>query len=252
MSELILTQDGSHTLYSKKYQQHFHDVETGAIKEALTKHVIPTLQYHKNKTSLNILDICFGLGYNTLSTIYYVLQNNLNIKLNFYSPELDESLIKNLSTFDFPKEFDKLKHIIKTLCTKHKYKDENISIELFVGDAREYIKTLKDIDIVYQDAFSSDVNTELWTVEYFKDIFKACRDDVILSTYSVATNVRLSLYKAGFFIYEIRPVKKKQTLAFKNLKNIEAKYIDMELKQQRNKEARAIYDKTVYKSFKRV
>ncbi len=243
MLELIKTKDGSNTLYSKKYQQYFHDIDTGAIQEALTKHVIPCLQYHQNKKILNILDICFGLGYNTFSTIYYVLKQNLKIKLHFYSPELDEDLIKTLNTFIYPKEFDCIKHIINSLYKTRKYEDENIKIELFIGDAREYIKNLKDMDIVYQDAFSSDVNTELWSVEYFEDIYKACKEDVILSTYSVATNVRLSLYKSGFYIYEIRPIKKKQTLAFKRKLEIEAKYIDMELKQQRNKDARAIYDK---------
>lgn len=63
-------------------------------------------------------------------------------------------------------------HIIKALSRDLSYEDENIKIELFVGDAREYIKQnskkLNNLDIVYQDAFSSEVNKELWTVEYFK------------------------------------------------------------------------------------
>ena len=50
------------------------------------------------------------------------------------------------------------------------------------------------------------------------------------------------MYKAGFEIYEIKPVKNKQTIAFKQKQIIEAKYIDMELKQINNKEAKAIYD----------
>ena len=122
------------------------------------------------------------------------------------------------------------------------YKNDNIDITICISDAREYIKSLKNIDIVYQDAFSSEVNKELWTVEYFKDIFNLCNKNAIVTTYAVSTNIRLSLYEAGFEIYEIRPVKKKQTLAFKTKQNIDAKYIDMELKKQRNKEAKAIYD----------
>ena len=121
--------------------------------------------------------------------------------------------------------------------------DENIKIEVIIGDAREYIQTLQNIDIVYQDAFSSEVNCELWTYEYFKDIFTLCNENAIITTYSVATPIRLSMYKAGFEIYQIKPVKKKQTIAFKTLQNIDAKYIDMELKQQRNKEAKPLYDK---------
>jgi len=63
-----------------------------------------------------------------------------------------------------------------------------------------------------------------------------------MTSYSIATPVRLSMYEAGFEIYEIKPVKMKQTLAFKQKQDLVARYIDMELKQQRNKEAKAIYD----------
>jgi tRNA U34 5-methylaminomethyl-2-thiouridine-forming methyltransferase MnmC len=243
MNKEIQTIDGSNTLFSTKYNQHFHDLKTGAIKESLNKHVIPALTLKKDLKKLKILDICFGIGYNTFSTIYYILENNLDINLEIYSPELDEDLIKSLDKFTFPKEFEKIKHIINSIAKNFSYEDEKIKIEVFIGDARKYIKTLNDIDIVYQDAFSSEVNKELWSVEYFQDIFKLCKDDAIMTTYSISSNVRLSMYEAGFFIYEINPSgNRKQTIALKSKKDIEAKYIDMELKKSRNKEAKAFYD----------
>jgi len=170
------------------------------------------------------------------------MKNNLKVNLNIYSPELDGELIDSLYDFNFPPEFNEIKHIILCISKEKKYKDELFDIEVKICDAREYIKTLHNIDVVYQDAFSSEVNNELWSYEYFKDIYDVCNNDAIITTYSVATPVRLSMYKAGFEIYEIKPVKKKQTLGFKNKQNIDAKYIDMELKQQRNKEAKAIHD----------
>ena len=246
MQEYFQTKDGSNTLYSKKYNQYFHDIKTGAILESLTKHVIPAFDYHKNSKHLKILDICFGLGYNTLSTIYYILKNNLDINIEIYSPEFDLELIKSLENFKYPKEFDSISNIIKTLSKTFKYEDENIKIEIFIGDARKYIrnykKELEGIDIVYQDAFSSEVNKELWSVEYFKDIYKLCSENTIITSYSVSTNIRLSMFEAGFEIYEIKPIKKKQTIAFKTKQKIDAKYIDMELKKQRNKEAKALHD----------
>ena len=242
IQEHIATVDGSHTLYSEKYQQHFHDIDTGAIKESLTKHVIPALEFHEKAQTLRILDICFGIGYNTFSTIYYVLKHNIKSKLEIYSPELDEQLITSLDTFHFPQEFDEIKHIIQAIAKEHYYEDEKFKIEVKIGDAREYIKTLNNIDVIYQDAFSVEVNKELWSVEYFKDIYHCANENAIMTTYSVATNVRLSMFEAGFEIYEIKPVKKKQTLAFKNKQTIDAKYIDMILKQTRNKEAKALHD----------
>lgn len=240
---IIKTKDNSNTLFSTKYNQHFHDLKIGAINESLMKHVIPALEFHKKKKKLKILDICFGLGYNTFSTINYVLENQLDKELQIFSPELDLELIDSLKNFEFPQEFEKISYIIKELIETKKYKDEKIEIELYIGDAREYIKGLKDIDIVYQDAFSSEVNSELWTVEYFTDIFSATNEEAVVTTYSIASNVRLSLYEAGFEIFENNPTgKRKQTMAVKNKKDIDAKYIDMKLKQTRNKELKALYD----------
>ena len=245
--KLVTTNDGSHTLFSLKYNQHFHNTEDGGLSEALHKHIIPAFTYFQDKKELNILDICFGLGYNSFATIYYILKNNLDIKINIYSPEFDFDLIKSLKDFTFPKEFEKFKNIINELSNNQKYEDEKIKIEIFIGDARKYIRTFPKnfFDIVYQDAFSSDVNKELWTKEYFEDIYKISKKDSILTTYAISTNIRLSMYEAGFFIYESRPTKRKITLAFKQKQMIIGKYIDMELKKIRNKESKALFDSSI-------
>ena len=245
INSIVATKDGSNTLFSKLYNQHYHNPDDGAINEALSKHIIPAFTFHKNKKELVILDICFGIGYNTFSTIYYVIKNNIDVKLNIFSPELDGNLVKSLETFEFPKEFENIKHIIKSVAQTGKYEDKKIKIEVFIGDARDYIRNLEknSFDIIYQDAFSSDVNFELWTKEYFDDIYKLCNDTCIMSSYAIATPIRLSMYEAGFFIYQNRPVKRKITLAFKQKQDLIEKYVDMELKKQRNKEAVALYDK---------
>lgn len=244
MAELIKTNDGSNTLYSSKYDQHYHNVDEGAINESLYKHIIPALEFHKDKSELNILDICFGLGYNTLSTIYFIKKHKLNFKVNIYSPELDGDLIKSLSDFEYPKEFEDFKEIINCVSNTNKYEDDFIKIEVHVGDARDYIRSFESdfFDIIYQDAFSSEVNMELWTKEYFDDLYKISNEDSIMTTYAIATPVRLSMYEAKYNIYEYAPIKRKNTLCFVNKQDQIGKFIDMELKKERNKDARAIYD----------
>jgi tRNA U34 5-methylaminomethyl-2-thiouridine-forming methyltransferase MnmC len=82
------------------------------------------------------------------------------------------------------------------------YDDEYFHIEIFLGDAREYIKIFKDkFDIVYQDAFSPSKNPILWTQEYFLDIKSSMKYDGILTTYSTALATRLALYYNDFNIY---------------------------------------------------
>jgi tRNA U34 5-methylaminomethyl-2-thiouridine-forming methyltransferase MnmC len=180
------------------------------------------------------------LGYNTFLTIIENEKLANPKKIEFYSPELDLALINSLAKFEYPKEFDKIEHIIQAISKDLYYEDEYYKIEIFCGDARKFIKTLKEIDIVYQDPFSSDVNSELWNLEYFYNLYQATSSNPIITTYSIATNVRLSMSENGFLIYEIRNLDtRKSTLAFKKPQN-RYKYIDMQLKKQNNPLAKAI------------
>ena len=209
----VTTNDGTITLKSDKYNECYHSSE-GAVTETLYKHIYPAFSV-VDKSEIKILDICFGLGYNTFLSIL----NKGDKKLKIYSPEFDEELIKSLSNFDYPKEFKKIKHIIDEVSKNYYYKDESVEIEVFIGDAREYIKKLDSIDIVYQDAFSPKVNTELWTIEYFREIDRL--NPTIITTYSVATPIRYALYSLGYNLYthpydNIRKgtLASKQTLSF--------------------------------------
>lgn len=240
--ELTLSGDGSNTLFNKHYNQHYHSTKDGAVIETLHKHILPALFHHQNKHELNVLDICFGLGYNTFLTILENKKLQAPKKINFYSPELDETLVKSLSSFEYPPHFNEIKHIIDSVCKNNFYEDSLYKIELYIGNARDYICSLEDIDIVYQDAFSSDVNSELWSFEYFEDIYKITNENMIITTYSTATNVRLSMSENGFFIYEHQNnITRKSTLGFKKLQNY-PNFIDMELKKQRNPNACVIKD----------
>ncbi|QOG13272.1 hypothetical protein FWKOB_06240 [Arcobacter sp. FWKO B] len=237
----IITDDGSHTLFSSKYNQTYHSIKDGAIKESLYKHIYPALNHHKDKQHLRILDICFGLGYNTFLTILENLKSDNPKRIEIFSPELDIDLIRSLETFEYPKEFESIKDIIVQIARNLYYEDEYHKIEVSTMDAREYIKTLENIDVVYQDAFSSDVNKELWTVEYFSNINKATNEDSVITTYTISTNVRLSMSENKFLIYQIENSEtKKSTLAFKKTQN-KYKFIDMELKKLRNQTAKPIY-----------
>jgi len=199
---MTLSEDGSYTAYSKEYDEHYHSTKDGALYESLVKHVQPAFKLKENQEEIHILDICFGLGFNTLATLWYHKQNSLSSKIYIYSPELDVSLVKSLKSFTYPKEFEPFKHIIKALVEEGIYEDETFYIEVFLGDAREYVRNFENrFDIVYQDAFSPSSNPTLWTKEYFSDIKHGIKKDGVLTTYSIALATRLALYENGFNIY---------------------------------------------------
>ncbi len=200
---MIKSADGSYTAYSKEYDEHYHSTKDGALGESLFKHVYPAFKLKGHQDDINILDICFGLGFNTLATIYHYKKESLRSKVNIFSPELDASLVKSLKNFSYPKEFDEFIDIVLELSERGVYSDESLYIEVFLGDAREYVRGFapKKFDIVYQDAFSPSSNPVLWTEEYFLDIKNIIKEDGVLTTYSTALSTRLALYENDFNIY---------------------------------------------------
>ena len=242
--KIVLCEDGTNTLYSKEFNEPYHSTKDGALHESLEKHVKPALALTKNKTQLTILDICFGLGYNTFATLYYIKKHKLSIKVHILSPEFDEGLVRSLATFDYPKEFESIKPIIQAISQNLFYEDEQFKIEILLGDARKSIPQIKEkIDIVYQDAFSPAHNPLLWTTEYFKDIKAICKEDALLTTYSTAAAVRLGLYENNFliFVHRAQMMRYSTVASLKMLEDVE--YINMELKKQRNAEARSMKDR---------
>ena len=245
--ELVLCEDGTNTLFSKEFNEPYHSTKDGALHESLEKHVKPVFERDKDKYSLTILDICFGLGYNTFATLYHIKKHQLKTKVHILSPEFDEELIRSLSTFDYPPEFDNIKHIIKAISENFFYEDEQFKIEILLGDARKSVPQIKEkIDVIYQDAFSPAHNPLLWTKEFFADMAKLCNEDAILTTYSTAASIRLGLYENGFliFVYYGEMTRYSTIASMKMLDNLE--YIDMELKKIRNPIAKSLKDKDYF------
>ena len=242
--ETIITNDGTKTMYSSEFDECYHSTSDGALNESLNKHIIPSFNL-QNKSKLTILDICYGLGYNTLSTIYYYQKYRPDCKIHIISPEFDKKLVESLKDFEYPKEFNNLKEIITSISNKGRFESSNIKIEVIFDDAREVIKNITNkIDIIYQDAFSPKKNPALWTKEWFRDLKNISKEDVILTTYSVSTPIRLALYENGFRVYN-PPKSSVRSGTIASLSKLNLEIIDMELKKQRNLRAKALLDSSL-------
>lgn len=241
--KVLLCEDGTNTLFSEEFNEPYHSTKDGALNESLEKHVKPALAFHKNKCSLTILDICFGLGYNSFATIYYIQKYQLKTKVHILSPEFDEGLIRSLSSFDYPPEFDNIKSIIKSISEGFSYEDEQFKVEILLGDARVTVPKIREkVDIIYQDAFSPMKNPLLWTREFFSDISGIAKEDAILTTYSTAASTRLGLYENGFLMFRYHGEKTRASLIVSKQMLEGLEYIDMELKKLRNPTAKSLKD----------
>ncbi len=143
MSELIevLTKDGSYSLRSVFFQENFHSL-LGALDETRIKFTTPSdLQRFKGK-SLTVLDICFGLGYNSASLINELIKQESY--LNLYALEIDKKPLEySLRNESFLKIWDsKVKKIFESLLRKNYFEDQFFKCNLLWGDAREKINII--------------------------------------------------------------------------------------------------------------
>lgn len=198
----VQSEDGSYTAFSPEYNEHYHSTKDGALHESLVKHVQPAFLLHDTKDHLKIIDICFGLGFNTLATLYYRDTYYPDTTLEIYSPELNGKLVASLVSFPYPEIFEPYLNVITDIATLGGYEDERTSITVEITDARVAMRELSEVwDVCYQDAFSPTANPLLWTKEYFTDVARLMGDEGVVTTYSIALAIRMALHENGFKVY---------------------------------------------------
>lgn len=209
--KIIKTHDGSPTIYNEDFDECYHSLTDGAYTETLNKHILPPLIFTDlfDKPNLRVLDICFGLGYNSFTTISHYHNLGYKGKLEIFSPEKDTTIFDKLAAFEYPKE-------MKNINTQEMIRDlkntgqtspfPNMNLEVFLGDGREYLTRFepKSLDIIYQDPFSPSKNEELWDEGYFDILFQIASEDVMITTYSTRESIRKIAKKVGFFVYEYK------------------------------------------------
>ena len=230
----IKTEDGSYTFYNPTYKENYHTL-AGAAAETQKKFIEPgklkerlqTTGYRLQKpttnnqqlTTINILDIGFGLGYNAIATIKEALQRNSSVKVT--SLELNSTPL-TLAQSIYKK--DSLENnIISKMLEENKWEKDNNKIEILYGDARNTIQQIEGkFDIVFMDGFSTTKNPELWTFDFIKEIAKRLQTDGVIITYSSAFPVRGAFLRNKLFVGTTEPFGRKKggTIASFSPKNI--------------------------------
>jgi len=209
LSELIevLTKDGSYSLRSVFFQENFHSL-FGALEETKSKFTATSnLQRLKGK-SLIVLDICFGLGYNSASLLNELIKQNSY--LNLYALEIDKKPLEySLRNESFIKLWDpKVKKIFKSLYRKDYFEDQFFKCSLLWGDAREKINIIPSsikFDLIYLDGFSPQKCPQVWTIEFLSKVKEKLNSQGYLITYSSSAAVRKTLRNLGLEIFTIKP-----------------------------------------------
>jgi tRNA U34 5-methylaminomethyl-2-thiouridine-forming methyltransferase MnmC len=218
--DLIMTQDGSYTLYSKEHEVTYHS-RYGAIQESNHVFIHSGLLPHlKKQDKISILELGFGTGLNVLLTwknivdidtvhvdyhsfdVYPLPEDLLNACVYEDHLKIPTSISKNILTSDW----DKLIEV-----------DSRFKLTKHNKDILEETLTDNYFDIVYFDAFSPESQPELWSASLFEKIYESMTGQAVLVTYCAKGEVKRILKKIGFTLETLPgpPGKREMTRATK-------------------------------------
>jgi tRNA U34 5-methylaminomethyl-2-thiouridine-forming methyltransferase MnmC len=229
-----ITDDGSYTFFSEEFGQTFHS-KYGAKQESIFKYAMPTLLAEKaSRGHLQILDICYGLGYNSAAALATIWRSNPDCKVEIIGLELDRTVAISAIEHDLLSEWEEpIPQLLARLVREEVIEIDRFSARLIFGDARQTIvggasllrqtfhvggalplalrNENRDFqaDAIFLDPFSPVACPQLWTVEFLDRVAKCCAVDGIIATYSCAAAVRAAMMEAGLSIGDSLPVGRK-------------------------------------------
>ncbi len=200
------TRDGSLTFYSEEFGQAFHN-SSGAHQEAFEKYTVPCdlVSWAQTRTRIHLLDICFGLGYNTGVALECIWMANPDCYISVIglerSPEVPLQALQQGILFAAPDQWGEWVQQGSIYTSRWE-------AVLHWGDARQTLRMVPEgwADAVFFDPFSPSACPELWTVEFFEVVLSRMQPRGRLATYSCSAAVRSALLAAGFQIGSTPPV----------------------------------------------
>lgn len=205
------TADGSFTFFSTEFGESFHS-QHGAKQEAEGKFVQPTdLVQKAQQPTLRILDICYGLGYNTAAALEAIWRVNPHCRVEWIGLESDPAvplaaIAQNLLA-SWPAE---IQQTLTILANTGEVTSDRLQAQLWINDARQTIQQVCtagfQADAIFLDPFSPPHCPQLWTVEFLSWVARCLKPDGKLATYSCAASVRTALQAAGLHVGSTAPV----------------------------------------------
>jgi tRNA U34 5-methylaminomethyl-2-thiouridine-forming methyltransferase MnmC len=200
MKELILTADGSHTLYVPDMDEHYHSIH-GAIQESLFIFIKNGFEVCR-ANPLNILEIGFGTGLNAFLTAIKSIDGERIV--NYTTVEkypLAENITSSLNYHNFTgadtRELFSLIHSSPwntevSIC-------KNFILRKIEADITNCLPE-GAYDLIYFDAFGPDKQPEMWSDDVFNRIASLTRENGIFVTYSAKGKVKRILKECGFVV----------------------------------------------------
>ena len=203
-TQLIKTEDGSHTLFVPGLNEHYHSIH-GAVTESRHVFVKNGLSYIlQDLQKIYLLEVGFGTGLNALLTYFEAKKNNIFIDYVGIEPfSLSKEVYSNLNFPDLIGDKtaeDVFKRMHETALNERHVLSPFFNFKIMGGGLEECKFVSEKFHLVFFDAFSPDVQPELWTELIFAKVFEVLKKGGVLVTYSAKGSVRRAMKNVGFRI----------------------------------------------------
>jgi tRNA U34 5-methylaminomethyl-2-thiouridine-forming methyltransferase MnmC len=222
-NKLIITGDGSSSVFSEKFNCTYHSVH-GAIRESDHIFIQSGLCYFLEKTKrkhLKILEFGFGTGLNALLSISYSETNSIKIDYNTIEAyPISAELVSDLNYT----QIDGLSKLKEEFLSMHNTQNEILRIGNYFSFSKsistfEDYKTCEKFDVIFFDAFGPDEQPHLWNRPFLDKIPEFLNPDAIIVTYCVKGSFKRALKEIGFKIEKLPgPQGKREILRAEMLK----------------------------------
>ena len=203
--EIVKTTDGSHTLFVPELEEHYHSTH-GAVQESLHVFIKSGMQYQYKTQHLSVLEIGFGTGLNALLTKVEAERTGRTVDYTTIEAfPLSWEMVKKMNyteVIDSPtqqKGFEKMH-----LCDWDSYQKIGEHFKLRKQEVKlQDVSYIEEFDLIYFDAFSPNVQPELWTEDIFESMYKSLKPNGVLVTYCAKGSVKRALKSSGFTLESI-------------------------------------------------
>jgi tRNA U34 5-methylaminomethyl-2-thiouridine-forming methyltransferase MnmC len=202
--EVIITKDGSSSLFVPSLDETYHS-RHGAITESVhvyIQHGLYERVESANLSTVDIFEVGFGTGLNTLLTILACLKRDITLNYTTIEPfPLDKATLDKLnyhSLLSQPEANDWFNWLHNTEWDQIHSRGKISFIK--TKDRLETFHTEKKFEIVYFDAFAPEKQPELWKPEIYKKIYSMMNESGVLTTYCAKGQVKRDLLMAGFMV----------------------------------------------------
>ncbi|MEJ5963549.1 tRNA (5-methylaminomethyl-2-thiouridine)(34)-methyltransferase MnmD [Pedobacter immunditicola] len=221
MNKIILTADGSNTLYNETIGEHYHS-KHGAVQESLHVFIDAGLKkaiQNNPDQAIALLEIGFGTGLNYLLSLAYCLENNITLKytgIEAFPISQEELLLTNYGQYVPAAVWENVTHNYQKAIGNPVVLFESQEMEIAHTTLTAF-QSNKRFDVIYFDAFSVQHQPEMWTEEILAHTCNFLKTGGIFVTYAITGNLKRALKKAGMTIEKLpgAPGKREMLRAYK-------------------------------------